>query len=363
MSTTGSPRIRPARAKRIRALIADVEARTGVRGTLLARSDDPSTWMETYAPVTRAAAFRRVLDLLAQEHEAAALTADGERHVEAIRRRCRSLPARRGAARRDSVRPRLAMCLALIAFAAHPRYRWSSPPIATSSMRVPRRRPRGGTRASSPDAISRQAARGSASTGAAASRFSPTCASLRGTIPRAPSRGALVPNVLTADASPSVSLPALVRAGALPQRLQPDRRRCRRAPVGLEPRGRALVMRSAPESMAFRITCWTRRGPRSMRTKEAFRRWCEGDARADDPAAILRAPARHRAGSRRRAAGNRRHARTGADAFAAVHRQRGLRHALLDRPDDRSRGQCAASSSALSTRRETPPARSNSASR
>jgi len=79
---------------RIRALFADVKARTGVRGTLSARSDDPTTWMETYAPVTRATAFRRVLDQLAVEHEAAALTTDGQRHVEAFAP-LPSLPARR----------------------------------------------------------------------------------------------------------------------------------------------------------------------------------------------------------------------------------------------------------------------------
>jgi Domain of unknown function (DUF4936) len=68
--------------KRIRAMLADIEARTGVMGTLLVRSDDPTTWMETYAPVARAAMFRRVLATLAQEHGAGALTTDGRRHVE-----------------------------------------------------------------------------------------------------------------------------------------------------------------------------------------------------------------------------------------------------------------------------------------
>lgn len=81
--------------KRIRALLADIETRTGIRGTLLARSDDPTTWMETYAPVMRATAFRRVLDQLAQEHEVATLTADGRRHVEAFAP-LPSLPMRRG---------------------------------------------------------------------------------------------------------------------------------------------------------------------------------------------------------------------------------------------------------------------------
>ena len=60
--------------KRVFALFADIEARTGIRGTLLARSDDPTTWMETYGPVTRAASFRRLLATLALAHEAATLT-------------------------------------------------------------------------------------------------------------------------------------------------------------------------------------------------------------------------------------------------------------------------------------------------
>ena len=67
---------------RIGALMADVEARTGVRGALFARSDDPSTWMETYGPVTGAASFARLLATLARKHDATAFTADGERHVE-----------------------------------------------------------------------------------------------------------------------------------------------------------------------------------------------------------------------------------------------------------------------------------------
>ena len=81
---------------RIGALLADVEARTGVRGTLLARSDDPTTWMETYAPVTRATVFKRVLAALVQEHGVATLTTDGRRHVEEFG----PLPAPPGRAKR-----------------------------------------------------------------------------------------------------------------------------------------------------------------------------------------------------------------------------------------------------------------------
>ena len=68
--------------ERIAALMADIEARTGVAGTLLARCDDASTWMEAYTPVTRAVTFRRALAELAKKHDASALTADGQRHVE-----------------------------------------------------------------------------------------------------------------------------------------------------------------------------------------------------------------------------------------------------------------------------------------
>jgi hypothetical protein len=68
--------------ERIRALLADVEVRTGIRGALSARSDDPTTWMETYPSVGRAASFRRTLAALAVKHDMAALTPDGTRHVE-----------------------------------------------------------------------------------------------------------------------------------------------------------------------------------------------------------------------------------------------------------------------------------------
>jgi Domain of unknown function (DUF4936) len=68
--------------ERIAALMTEIEARTGVCGTLLARSDDASTWMEAYAPTPRAAAFRRVLAAMEKKHDAAALTPDGKRHVE-----------------------------------------------------------------------------------------------------------------------------------------------------------------------------------------------------------------------------------------------------------------------------------------
>ena len=70
-----------ARAK-IAALTAEVEARTGVSGRLLARCDDPSTWMEVYEPVRDAAAFARALAACVRKTGAAAVAADGMRRIE-----------------------------------------------------------------------------------------------------------------------------------------------------------------------------------------------------------------------------------------------------------------------------------------
>jgi hypothetical protein len=66
----------------IGALMADVEAGTGVAGRLLARCDDPRTWMEVYEPVMDSAAFARQLAALVRRHRATAVAADGKRHVE-----------------------------------------------------------------------------------------------------------------------------------------------------------------------------------------------------------------------------------------------------------------------------------------
>jgi len=66
----------------IASLQAAVEAETGIAGRLLARCDDPSTWMEIYAPVADAPAFARRLEELAQCHRAAAIACEGRRHAE-----------------------------------------------------------------------------------------------------------------------------------------------------------------------------------------------------------------------------------------------------------------------------------------
>jgi hypothetical protein len=77
----------------VAALFAEVEAATGVGGRLLARSDDPRTWLEVYAPVTRPVAFLRTLAVAVRRHGVAALAVDGTRHVE---RFAALAPKRRG---------------------------------------------------------------------------------------------------------------------------------------------------------------------------------------------------------------------------------------------------------------------------
>jgi hypothetical protein len=66
----------------VAALLAAVEAATGVAGRLLARRDDPATWMEIYEPVADPAAFLHRLAELARHHRVAAIAGDGHRHAE-----------------------------------------------------------------------------------------------------------------------------------------------------------------------------------------------------------------------------------------------------------------------------------------
>jgi uncharacterized protein DUF4936 len=66
----------------IGALMTEVEARTGIVGRLLARHDDPSTWMEVYEPVENAAAFARALAACVRRFGAAGFARDGRRSVE-----------------------------------------------------------------------------------------------------------------------------------------------------------------------------------------------------------------------------------------------------------------------------------------
>jgi hypothetical protein len=75
------------------------------------------------------------------------------------------------------------MCLALIAFAAHPRYRLIIAANRDEFHARPAAPAAWWAEGFSPAAISRPAERGSASTGVGAWRFSPTCAIHPGTIP------------------------------------------------------------------------------------------------------------------------------------------------------------------------------------
>jgi hypothetical protein len=83
---------RSARAA-VGAMMADLEARTGVAGRLLVRADDPSTWMEVYEPVHHPAAFGRALVACVRRHGVAAFANDGQRHVERFRAWPGSRPA------------------------------------------------------------------------------------------------------------------------------------------------------------------------------------------------------------------------------------------------------------------------------
>jgi uncharacterized protein with NRDE domain len=103
--------------------------------------------------------------------------------------------------------------------------------------------------------------------------------------PDAPSRGALVPNILTAEAPPSVSLPLQVRAGAthngfnlvagaLDELLWGSNRAEAHRRLGPGIYGISNQLLDTP---------W----PKVTRMKEAFRKWCERDAGGDDFEALF----------------------------------------------------------------------------
>ena len=64
------------------AMFDALEAKTGVTGRLLARRDDPATWMEIYEDITEPARFERTLDALVVEHGLLAFVEGGRRHTE-----------------------------------------------------------------------------------------------------------------------------------------------------------------------------------------------------------------------------------------------------------------------------------------
>lgn len=63
-------------------LLADVDRATRVKGRLLARCEDPSTWMEIYGPIDDVTGFSRTLASLVEQHGVAALASDGRRRAE-----------------------------------------------------------------------------------------------------------------------------------------------------------------------------------------------------------------------------------------------------------------------------------------
>ena len=139
--------------------------------------------------------------------------------------------------------------------------------------------------------------------------------------PAAPSRGALVPNVAHRR-----RVAVGVAPGASARRRSHNGFNLIAGDSGEllwgSNRAVAAAQRSAPASTAFRITCWIRRGPRWCARRQRFDAGAKATATRTISPRSFDALARHRAGSRRRAAGDRRHARTGTDAFGAVHHRR-----------------------------------------
>ena len=69
----------------VETLQRDLAAATGVRGRLLRRRDDETTWMEIYEDVEDGAKLEAALDELARRHGVAALLSPGGRRREVFR--------------------------------------------------------------------------------------------------------------------------------------------------------------------------------------------------------------------------------------------------------------------------------------
>lgn len=67
--------------ERVSGLQSELYARTGIRGRLLHRQDDPALWMETYESLPDAYDFEGTLDTLVKAHRIDALLAPGARRV------------------------------------------------------------------------------------------------------------------------------------------------------------------------------------------------------------------------------------------------------------------------------------------
>ncbi|MEP7329255.1 MAG: DUF4936 family protein [Betaproteobacteria bacterium] len=68
----------------IDAMQHDVATRTGIRGRVLVRRDDPHTWMEIYEDVAAAASFEHELAAAVERHRIADFAHDRARHTEAF---------------------------------------------------------------------------------------------------------------------------------------------------------------------------------------------------------------------------------------------------------------------------------------
>lgn len=80
----------PARARLcVQQIQTAVKERTGIDGRVLAKRDDPATWMEIYEGVKEADAFERCLAASAHGSDfASVLAAGSERHVECFEEPC-----------------------------------------------------------------------------------------------------------------------------------------------------------------------------------------------------------------------------------------------------------------------------------
>jgi hypothetical protein len=66
----------------IGSLMTDIAARTGISGRLMARCEDPSTWMESYESIAEPALFLLALDECVRTKNASRIAIDGRRTIE-----------------------------------------------------------------------------------------------------------------------------------------------------------------------------------------------------------------------------------------------------------------------------------------